>query len=46
MREEAENNDWPLSVEWGLIGSCTSSSYRDISTSIAKQAVDKVENKG
>ena len=43
MREEAENNDWPLSVEWGLIGSCTNSSYEDISraASIAKQAVDK-----
>ncbi len=43
MREEAQKNDWPLSVEWGLIGSCTNSSYEDISraASIAKQAVDK-----
>ena len=43
MRQEAEKNDWPLSVEWGLIGSCTNSSYEDISraASIAKQAVDK-----
>ena len=43
MRKEAEKNDWPLSVEWGLIGSCTNSSYEDISraASIAKQAVEK-----
>jgi len=43
MREEAEKNGWPLRVEWGLIGSCTNSSYEDLSraASIAKQAVDK-----
>lgn len=43
MRAEAEKNDWPTKVEWGLIGSCTNSSYEDISraASIAKQAVDK-----
>ncbi len=43
MREEASKNDWPMDVEWGLIGSCTNSSYEDISraASIAKQAVDK-----
>lgn len=43
MREEAEKNGWPLEVEWGLIGSCTNSSYEDLSraASIAKQAVDK-----
>ncbi len=43
MREEAEKNGWPTKVEWGLIGSCTNSSYEDISraASIAKQAVDK-----
>lgn len=42
MREEAEKNNWPMDVEWGLIGSCTNSSYEDISraASIAKQAVD------
>ncbi len=40
MREEAEKNGWPLKVEVGLIGSCTNSSYEDISraASIAKQA--------
>jgi aconitate hydratase len=43
MKEEAAKNNWPLKVEWGLIGSCTNSSYEDLSraASIAKQAVDK-----
>ena len=43
MKEKAEENGWPLDVEWGLIGSCTNSSYEDLSraASIAKQAVDK-----
>jgi aconitate hydratase len=43
MKEVAKTNDWPLQVEWGLIGSCTNSSYEDLSraASIAKQAVDK-----
>ena len=43
MSTVAEENDWPLKVEWGLIGSCTNSSYEDLSraASIAKQAVDK-----
>ena len=43
MTERANENGWPLDVEWGLIGSCTNSSYEDLSraASIAKQAVDK-----
>ena len=43
MNEKATKNDWPLEVEWGLIGSCTNSSYEDVSraASIAKQAVEK-----
>ena len=43
MFQVAKQNDWPLQVEWGLIGSCTNSSYEDLSraASIAKQAVDK-----
>lgn len=43
MKEEAEKNGWPLKVEWGLIGSCTNSSYEDLSraASVAKQAVEK-----
>ncbi len=43
MRKEAESNGWPMDVEWGLIGSCTNSSYEDLTraVSIAQQAVDK-----
>ena len=43
MREEAGKNGWPTKVEWGLIGSCTNSSYEDLSraASIARQAIDK-----
>ncbi len=43
MTDKATENGWPLEVEWGLIGSCTNSSYEDLSraASIAKQAVDK-----
>ncbi len=42
MTEKATKNGWPLKVEWGLIGSCTNSSYEDLSraASVAKQAVD------
>ena len=41
MKEEAAKNDWPVKVEWGLIGSCTNSSYEDMSraVSIVNQAV-------
>ncbi|RCS26871.1 aconitate hydratase [Polaribacter sp. WD7] len=43
MTEKAKANDWPITVEWGLIGSCTNSSYEDLSraSSIAQQALDK-----
>ncbi|WP_405250390.1 aconitate hydratase [Dokdonia sp. Asnod3-C12] len=43
MTEKATKNEWPLNVEWGLIGSCTNSSYEDLSraSSIAQQALDK-----
>eukprot|EP01013_Petalomonas_cantuscygni_P038693 TRINITY_DN69909_c0_g1_i1.p1 TRINITY_DN69909_c0_g1~~TRINITY_DN69909_c0_g1_i1.p1 ORF type:complete len:572 (-),score=-33.50 TRINITY_DN69909_c0_g1_i1:4-1518(-) len=43
MTEKATSNEWPLVVEWGLIGSCTNSSYEDLSraSSIAQQAIDK-----
>lgn len=43
MGEAAKANDWPLNVEVGLIGSCTNSSYEDISraASLAKQVADK-----
>jgi aconitate hydratase len=38
-----KENGWPQTLEVGLIGSCTNSSYEDISraASLAKQAVDK-----
>jgi aconitate hydratase len=38
-----KENNWPAKLEVGLIGSCTNSSYEDISraASIAQQAVDK-----
>jgi aconitate hydratase len=43
MSEAAKENDWPLNVQVGLIGSCTNSSYEDISraASLAKQVADK-----
>jgi aconitate hydratase len=43
MREKAAKNDWPTSIEWGLIGSCTNSSYEDISraASVAEDALRK-----
>ena len=43
MTDKATKNEWPIQVEWGLIGSCTNSSYEDLSraASIAQQAIDK-----
>ena len=43
MKEAAEKNGWPTAVEVGLIGSCTNSSYEDISraVSLAKQVAEK-----
>lgn len=49
MKEAAAKNSWPTSIEYGLIGSCTNSSYEDISraASIARQAIDLgIESKG
>ncbi len=39
----AKENGWPIDISVGLIGSCTNSSYEDISraASIAQQAVEK-----
>ncbi|MEO6134416.1 MAG: aconitate hydratase [Ginsengibacter sp.] len=41
--EAVKTNNWPDELEVGLIGSCTNSSYEDITraASIAKQATDK-----
>ena len=43
MKEEAAKNGWPTKVEVGLIGSCTNSSYEDISraVSLAQQVSTK-----
>ena len=43
MKEEAAKNNWPTKIEVGLIGSCTNSSYEDISraVSLAKQVSEK-----
>ncbi|OFX54936.1 MAG: aconitate hydratase [Bacteroidetes bacterium GWB2_41_8] len=43
MAEVAKENGWPTKIEVGLIGSCTNSSYEDISraASLAQQAVNK-----
>lgn len=41
--EAVKSNNWPEKLEVALIGSCTNSSYEDISrsVSVARQAVDK-----
>ncbi|MFT4032010.1 MAG: aconitate hydratase [Siphonobacter sp.] len=41
--QAVKENNWPAELEVGLIGSCTNSSYEDISraASLAQQAVDK-----
>ena len=43
MKEKAVVNDWPIDVEWALIGSCTNSSYEDLTraASIVEDAVNK-----
>lgn len=43
LKEEAEKNGWPTKISVGLLGSCTNSSYEDISraVSLAKQVSSK-----
>lgn len=43
MKAKATANGWPLDIEWALIGSCTNSSYEDLSraASIVEDAVSK-----
>jgi aconitate hydratase len=43
MAAAVKANNWPMDVEWGLIGSCTNSSYEDLSraASIVADAVEK-----
>lgn len=43
VRELAKENGWPMEIKVGLIGSCTNSSYEDLtrSASVARQAQEK-----
>ena len=43
MREKAKKNNWPTDIEWALIGSCTNSSYEDLTraASIVDDAISK-----
>jgi len=43
LAEAVKKHEWPEEIEVGLIGSCTNSSYEDITraASIAQQAIDK-----
>jgi aconitate hydratase len=43
MKEAAKANGWPTDIEWALIGSCTNSSYEDLTraASIVEDAVSK-----
>lgn len=44
MAEKAKKNDWPTDIEWALIGSCTNSSYEDLTR--AASIVDDAFAKG
>ena len=44
MKVAAAANDWPTDIEWALIGSCTNSSYEDLSR--AASIVDDAVRKG
>lgn len=43
LAEAVKKHEWPEEIEVGLIGSCTNSSYEDLTraASIAQQAIDK-----
>ena len=44
MKEAAAKNNWPTDIEWALIGSCTNSSYEDLTR--AASIVDDAFSKG
>tara|TARA_B110000483_G_scaffold120789_1_gene145779 strand:+ start:1277 stop:3550 length:2274 start_codon:yes stop_codon:yes gene_type:complete len=44
MKAKAAENNWPTDIEWALIGSCTNSSYEDLTR--AASIVDDAFNKG
>ena len=43
MKEKAHNHNWPLDINWALVGSCTNSSYEDLTraSSILSDALNK-----
>ena len=44
MKQAAAKNNWPTDIEWALIGSCTNSSYEDLTR--AASIVDDAFSKG
>ena len=40
LKEEAIKNGWPLNIQYGLIGSCTNSSYEDIARAVSESVHD------
>ena len=44
MNEKAKKNKWPLNIEWALIGSCTNSSYEDLTR--AASIIEDASNNG
>ena len=46
MKQKSKENNWPLDIEWALVGSCTNSSYEDLTraSSIVKDALNKSIN--
>jgi len=44
MKEAAAKNNWPTDIEWALIGSCTNSSYEDLTR--AASIIDDAASKG
>ena len=43
MKTKSLENNWPLEIEWALVGSCTNSSYEDLTraSSIVEDAINK-----
>ena len=43
MKSKAMQNNWPLDINWALVGSCTNSSYEDLTraSSIVQDALQK-----
>ena len=44
MKDKARANAWPLDIEWALIGSCTNSSYEDLTR--AASIIEDANKKG